>query len=476
MIALVFLKRRTTRYENGNRTFHCARYFGLGKGVAALNLRSLLFVALFLFACGAAFRRPIYGLLAYVATLYIHPPSRWWGQGWMEDIRWALVAAGITLLAVLVRRRTRDTVSLRQFPITWMFVFFVLWLAVQLLWSISFDLQWELFTLYLKFGVVIYLIYYCIETEKDLQLFLLSNVLGCFFLGWLAFTEYTTGRFEGFGGPGLGEANAAANQLAVGALIAGSMFLAGRLLVKVVVVGAAPFIVNGLVTTASRSGFLGIAVGGLIFNMFAPKFAKKKVAIASLLGVVLLLAVTNPIYWARMASIKVSGQEIEGMDTGGGRRALLTAQFEMFQDHPLGCGHRCTNLLSQRYVDDRYLIGEGPERGLSSHNTFLSLLVEQGAVGALFYVGMLGWSWSIVRKLKRSVVGRQDSLPLLLPGVVAALSAILVGDLFVDYVKHEARIWLIALLMVMWRLSQQLPPVDSELRTQVTPIRSGSGS
>src|SRR5215470_16251229 len=75
----------------------------------SLSLPAALFLILFIAGCVLAFiRHPIYGLMTYVGEYFIHPPSRWWGQGLLLDVRWSVLAAGMTLLAVLIRRSGRS--------------------------------------------------------------------------------------------------------------------------------------------------------------------------------------------------------------------------------------------------------------------------------------------------------------------------------------------------------------------------------
>jgi len=48
-------------------------------------------------------RHPIWGVYFYLATTYIYPPGRWWGY-MFGDLRWALLSAAITALAVMFHR------------------------------------------------------------------------------------------------------------------------------------------------------------------------------------------------------------------------------------------------------------------------------------------------------------------------------------------------------------------------------------
>jgi hypothetical protein len=134
---------------------------------------------------------------------------------------------------------------------------------------------------------------------------------------------------------------------------------------------------NALVTTMSRSGFLAMAVGGLIFNIFAPSQPRRVVWVLSILALLLFAMLANPLYRTRMSSIEYAGERVEGVDTGAGRKELIEAQWRMFLEHLLGCGHRCTAVLSPQFLRDRLLTGQGGEQ-----TTFVAQHVDDIARGA----------------------------------------------------------------------------------------------
>jgi O-antigen ligase len=158
--------------------------------------------------------------------------------------------------------------------------------------------------------------------------------------------------------------------MVTGILVGGSLFLAGRLRERAILLALLPLIVNALIATISRSGFLAICVGGILFNYFTPPAFRKQVRIFSVLAAVLFAVLANSGYWSRIESIKHQREEVEGVDTGSGRLVLIKAQWRMFQEHPFGCGHMCTTVLSDQYLDDSYLL----EGARASHNTFMSVL------------------------------------------------------------------------------------------------------
>lgn len=403
----------------------------------------------------AVARAPIFGLLTYVGVFYLSPTDRWWGTGFIAEVRWSFVAAGVTLLAMLIHHQKLQSAAFWARGPVIAILLFTLWLAIQLLWALDIDLQLELLTMYAKFVVVLFIIFKCIDSPRSLGWFLWAHVLGCFYLGMIALTKHSGGRFEGFGGPGLDDANAGALALATGVLAVAGLFLAGRLPEKSAAVLTAPIVLNGLVATVSRSAFLALASGGAIFNLLTPKRFRRRVLVLSSLGLLLVVLVTNPLYWARMASIKYAGAEIEEVDTGGGRLEIMQGQLHMFRNHPWGCGHRCTALLSASYLDEKFLTNSGGVRLRSSHNTLMSLLVEQGVLGAVFYFAMVIWVTGSLSTLRRRYAGSESRDAALLPTVAAVLVAIAVGDMFVDYLKFEIRIWFVGLTMVLLTMSSR---------------------
>ena len=389
--------------------------------------------------------------------LYLHPPSRWWGA-LVPSLRWSLIAAAVTLLAVLMQRTDNNGPRLFSFGLMRGLLIFIVWLILQSLWAIDQTMHFELLTLTAKYTLLAALIYKCIDSLTHLKYFLWAHAAGCFYLGTIVFAEYIGGRFEGFGGPGIDEANSGGLQVATGVVVTFALFLSGKWIEKGIAISFMPFTLNALVATLSRSGFLALGIAGLLFNLFAPVERKRLIRVLSLVGLVLFVALTNPVYWDRIDTIKVAGEQIEGEDTGFGRVVLMKAQLRMFAEHPLGCGHRCTADLSPAYLDDVFLTGEEGQRARSSHNTFLTLLVEQGIPGAVMYIFLLVWIARSVLRLRDPMRRLSGLLPNTYAATVAILGAITVGDLFVDYLKFEARVWFLAVLMVLYKLEAKSNP------------------
>lgn len=417
-----------------------------------MSLTALVFVVLFLAASLLAFvRHPIYGLMLYVGVFYVHPPSRWWGQGILLDVRWSLLAAAVTLVALMIHKPRESTAPIVRSGAFWGFALLILWIAAQSFWALDRPAHLELLSYYLKFLLVILMICRCIENEGHLRAFLWTHVAGCFYLGWLAFTSYVGGRLDGVGGPGINEANAAALQMVTGVLVAGSLLLAGRPWAKAGLLAMIPFMVNGLIATISRSGFLAAAAGGIVYNLFTPAKYRRSVQMLSVLALIMFGLLTNDMYWQRISTIKLKGQDIAGVDTGGGRLEIIQAQWRMAKGRPLGCGHMCTTVLSLSYIDERF----HTRGGRASHNTTMTMLVDHGWPGLAMYVLMLAWIYRKLRIIGKRLKGRDDFLASVFPAVASVLGAIAVADQFVQYPKLEVRFWFIALVIVLLHLSEK---------------------
>jgi O-antigen ligase len=135
------------------------------------------------------------------------------------------------------------------------------------------------------------------------------------------------------------------------------------------------------------------------------------------------------------------------------RLAIYEAQVRMALDHPFGAGHRGTATLSPQYIEQRWLTtaqsGDSGEAQRSSHNTFMSTLVEQGFVGAMLFIALLLWLCMTILRLRR-MVARRDVNPTVatLAGSIAgALMVVIFAGTATDYLLAEVQFWLFAALV-----------------------------
>jgi O-antigen ligase len=417
----------------------------------------LVFGALLL---AALFRNPRYGLYAYVATFYLHPVDRWWGSD-LPDLRWALIAAGVTLVATLRVTDKRGRPAWTASTGARLLIALTAWIWVQNLWALSSEEHFALSVLFTKYVVLIYLIYKLVDDEKEIRNFLAAHVLGCFYLGVLILQAPDSGRLEGVGGPGIDEANALGMHLGTGALVAGALLLRGTLAQRALAFAALAVLVNGVIQTESRGAFLGVAAGGLTIFVLSPARLRKYGFVLALLGLVALFRLAPENYWERISTITVStGQEAPVDQSSATRLELVSAQWQMFLRYPMGSGHRGTAYLSPRYLSDESLTTSrrdpDGQRARSSHNTFMTALSEQGIPGAIIFAALIVWiaRASFAARASFRASGNEE-LQMYLMAVAGSLATVVAAGMFTDYIKAEIFIWAIALLAVLSAKAEQ---------------------
>ena len=101
------------------------------------------------------------------------------------------------------------------------------------------------------------------RTEKDIEFFAWIHVFGCFLWGWIAYSTDFSGRFEMVLGPGVDDSNLLGAHLVTGAAFAGYLFLDSQGPKRWAALGALPFILNGIILTASRSALIALIAAGV---------------------------------------------------------------------------------------------------------------------------------------------------------------------------------------------------------------------
>lgn len=444
-----------------------------------MSLTSVVFALVFFAGLGMAlFRHPLYGLYTYIAVFYLHPPSRWWAAD-LPDLRWALVAAVVTLIATYRLPADASRPSWLSTTPAKALIAFTLWLWLQNLWALDAERQLELSVLYAKYVVLFYVIYRLVDTPDKITAFFVAHVVGCFYLGWLAFNATFAGRLESVGGPGINESNALGMQMATAVVMGAMLILRYADWRRWVTVLAMPFILNTLVLTGSRSAFVGLVVGGLLLVYLKPMVHRKLFYSFAVLGLVLGGALAHETFWQRMGTIETAAKDSEDADQSARIRIILAqAQLRMAPEYPMGTGHRGTAVLSPMYLPESALTGpRGGEEGQaarSSHNTFLTVLVEQGMPGTVLFSVLVFWF------AKRAIEFRQltrnpeaATLCAMAAGFTAAFFIVHVSGLFVDYLKAEVQVWCLALAASATAMIGRLRQPDRDPLLSQVPQRAG---
>lgn len=410
------------------------------------------FVLFCLACCVLAFRvHPIYGVYFYLATTYVYPPGRWWGYIF-QDFRWAFFAAAITTLAIVMNRG-----KLRPKPL-WLgqgpallLCLYATWMWIQVPWALDGDEHVRGSTEFVKCLFALWFVYRVADSKEGVTNLMLAHVLGCGLLGVYAWTIGRSGdRLDGVGGPNLDDANTLGMYLATGAVCAVGLLLSQSGWRRYASGAALVFIINGFVLANSRGPFLGLVAGMLVLAFCVARRHRRLFWTFCLVGALGLTVLVDKAFVERMFTIQdVTSQDEEADSSARSRLAIAQAQMRMFLDHPMGTGWRGTVILSPNYLDSRWLAlndEDNPTR--SSHNTFLTALVEQGIIGALIYGCLLLWVLSaMLRSRSFSLSDRDPELATLVAALIGAIMAVLAAGTAADYLTKEVQFWLYALLV-----------------------------
>ncbi len=412
---------------------------------------------LLIFGAGLAaalFRHPVFGLYAYMAVFYVHPPSRWWAQS-LPDLRWALLAAVVTLLALLIHRK-----KLSSGP-TWittppaiLLACYAAWLWIQNFWALDSTAHYEASVQFTKYLIAFYFIYRLIDSRERLRDFLMVHVAGCAYLGILAFysTNFSDGRVNGVGGPGIDDANSLAMFLGTGAIAGAALILSQTGWRRYFSVGAMAFIMNGVVLASSRGALLGLAAAGLVLVLLKSPGHRRLFWALAAVGVLAVGSLMDQRFIDRMFTITAAVEHDNEIDASAETRFVLyEAQVKMFMAYPLGAGHKGTAVLSPLYMDEKWMTrdasGLPSSLARSSHNTFLTTLVEQGVPGSVLFLCLVGWVLgSLIRVRNWHQQAVEPAQVTMVAALCAAIFLILVAGLTTDYLMAEIQFWLLAAL------------------------------
>jgi len=424
-------------------------------------LTSLAFATGFLTLLALALaRHPIYGLYAYLAVFYVHPPSRWWSMH-LPDLRWALLAGVVTLIAILIHRAKlqRSPPWFGNAPAA-ILIAYCSWLWIQNLWALDPAVHYAASVQFSKYLVAFYLVYKLMDSPERLRDLLLVHLAGCAYLGFQAFlsSNFDDARLNGVGGPGIDDANTLGMFLATGVVAGAAIVLSQTGWRRVAGFAGLALAMNGLVLTASRGAFVALLGGGGLLAALHPRRFRLRLLVLAAIAVAGFVGVTDQRFIDRMATLVLVAERSEEMDASAESRLVVKeAQWQMFLDHPLGAGHKGTAVLSAHYIDPRWL-GitriDGQTVALrSSHNTFLTTLVEQGVVGALLFIALV--LWVLVAALRILWLRNRPAdatLPVLAAGVLGPVVVVLVAGIATDYLMAEVQFWFLAALVAALRL------------------------
>ncbi len=288
------------------------------------------------------------------------------------------LALGLTLLTVGLSGRFRRW---HLFHVAGLL--FWIWAAMDLFF---FHRGEKLPNKFFTFGqllLVVWIMWELATTERRLQQLLLGYVLGAYVAVFdtILIFRREAGALRRFAAGG-GDANDLAMILALGIPMAWYLGTTHRRpLVRWICRGYLPVTLVGVGLTGSRGGMIATTVALLILPLSMVKLSPGRLAGAIAILIIsgaLAVAYTPETLIQRLAT---TGAEVEGGHLGG-RGRLWVAGWNAFSQRPMvGYGTGGFRAAIEPMLGDEAQV---------AHNSFLSVLVEEGIIGFVFYMTMLG--------------------------------------------------------------------------------------
>jgi O-antigen ligase len=277
---------------------------------------------------------------------------------------------------------------------------FIVLAAVSFLWSLYPEGTLVQVSTYIQLFAMVWLIWEFGSHEREQIWLMQAYVFGTFVSGIDTvhrFLSHQESAYQRYAGAGL-DANDLGLMIALSIPVSYCLLIQSRR--RMAWVYRLQLILAGmtLLLTASRGATLaGLIALSIVPLTHAHLTGRQKMAvlltISLLVSGALLLVPSSS--WKRLSTMP--GELAHGTLTG--RTVIWKAGWEIFRAHPfLGTGANSFRLvISRALAEPIYLDEPGRSPAPPAHNTFLSVLVEQGVIGLTLFCALLG---SLVLSLK----------------------------------------------------------------------------
>jgi hypothetical protein len=297
-------------------------------------------------------------------------------------------------------------------------------------------------TKYLVFVMFMPFVLVAVRTEDDVRRVLATMVIAMTLIFPYALRQ--SGRYEARFGVGLYEPNyLAANLLLVIPLAFAIASYQPSRVRRMAWTGAGMLLIVSLVLTASRGGFVGLLVAGMVF-------AYRRIGVAGALGIAALLVLAilpTDLGERTLATVEKNADAPAGLEASTrAHTALFWGGVRMMLDSPvLGVGPQRFRDYSRQY--------SGLDVSYVAHNTYLELGAEAGLPVLGLFVLLVAISVIRLGRLVRHHAGRSPAQAAWADGLRTGLIGFAVAAGFIS-AQYEKFFWLVVFLsIVMGRLA-----------------------
>ncbi len=327
-------------------------------------------------------------LLAFLLLLYANTPFL---VPAAEVLRPAKVVAGLALVALLGEAMFGSRILRFAWPEGGLLVAFVAAAAMSCLTALWPGYAVEGVSDLAKMALVYFFIANCANSERGLRGVMWVMVIGGLFPAAGTLKNYFSGNLDEGRAAWVGifaNPNEVAYALVILVPLAAWLAAPRRWGLRLLLLAIVLLYIAAIFVTFSRGGLLGlVAVIALCAWRNKNRWLQAALVLALLGG--LLFAGR---FWTRDEGFSQLSSDV----TVGQRLATSVAGFNMFLDHPLlGVGFRCSVIAWPLYAPS----GLQSRNALVTHNTFIQVLSETGAVGFVPFMLLIAISLYRMRRL-----------------------------------------------------------------------------
>jgi O-antigen ligase len=215
----------------------------------------------------------------------------------------------------------------------------------------------------------------------------------------------------------------------------------------------------GLAATQSRGGFLALGFSAIAALVFLRRHRVAVLAgLAVFSGLVALMLATTPGAWERVT-------EVDG--GGSGRSDLWTVAWRVSEEHPIvGVGISDFATEAHRYVRRPGQITEARQivdDPHVAHNTYLQMLTEQGIVGLVLFLIVMGGFLAATFKARRMFTARGEPALATLASAVFVAQLAWLAALFFISAGDDRRMWILCAVGLVLHLVASRTPDPAAL-------------
>ena len=341
--------------------------------------------------CSPAERLSILGKIAYVSLCLLVFAIPWEDAITIPGFGTTARLIGVVTVVFGLMAIIEKGAIKRPAPGHFMFGLFVISAAATYLWSLYPEGTLTQTVTYLQLLLLAWLIWELCPNDRAQQGLLRAYVLGTYVSGLdtiIRFLSHQESAYQRYAGSGLD-----ANDL--GLMMALSIPVSYYLLIQekgpLVWIYRLQLLVAGttILLTASRGATLACLVALAIVTLTQARLTIHK-KIALLLTLVLLISgvmiFVPETSWQRLSTMP---DELEH-GTFTGRTVIWSAGWRIFREHPfLGIGTNAFRVIVSRELSEPIRLDDPTSPAPPAHNTFLSVLVEQGILGFAVFAALL---------------------------------------------------------------------------------------